>query len=197
MADCLPLPNKIPPLCFEEGKTTEPESIRDLHDFAIIHPGSRWIRKRWPKEHWIKLCHSLLKQTQYVVISSGPAADERQLAAELVATLESTHVISSDGQWTWTELAACLYRARVFVGVDTAATHLAAACQCPIVTLYAHTVVKHWKPWRAECRLFHPRQWLNSWEEVLETPPNEIMHAHLPDKVLAAVREIIRAPIPN
>ncbi len=197
VADCLPLPTEIPPLCFEEGKTTEPESIRALHDFAVIHPGSRWIKKRWPMEHWIELGHNLLKQTKVIVISSGPATDERQLAAELVAEWGSQRAITSDGQWTWAELAACLYRAQVFVGVDTAATHLAAACQCPIVGLYAYTLMHQWKPWRAHDRLFHPGQWMDSQEEILRHPAGEIMRAHKPDKVFAAAREMMHAPNPD
>ena len=197
VADCLKLPSDIPALCFEKSDTIVPESIRDLHDFAIIHPGSRWISKRWPNEHWIRLGQSLLKQTMCIVVSCGPAPDERKQAAELVAKLGSQHAISSDGQWTWAELAACLHRTRVLVGVDTAAIHLAAACQCPIVGIYSHILMHHWKPWRAQGQLLHPGQWLNSREEILLIRASEIMRAHQPGKVFAAAREIMRAPVPD
>jgi heptosyltransferase-3 len=85
----------------------------------------------------------------------------------------------------------------VFVGVDTAATHLAAACQCPIVGLYAYTLMHQWKPWRAHDRLFHPDQWMDSQEEILLHPASEIMRTHKPDKVFAAAREIMCAPVPD
>jgi hypothetical protein len=45
VADCLKLPSDIPALCFEKSDTIVPESIRDLHDFAIIHPG-QWLNSR-------------------------------------------------------------------------------------------------------------------------------------------------------
>jgi hypothetical protein len=54
-----------------------------------------------------------------------------------------------------------------------------------------------WKPWCAQGQLLHPGQWMNSREEILQIRTSEIMLSHQPEKVLAAVREIMRAPIPN
>jgi len=197
VSEFLPLMGKVPPLNFDEARAQIPPPMRGVNDFVVVHPGSRWKKKRWPFNHWLELGRALLEHTNTLVISSGPANDERKFAAQLASELGPERVINSDGQWSWAELAGCLWRARAYVGLDTAATHLAAACRCPIVAMYAYTVVEHWKPWHAECRLFHPRQWLNSWEEVLKTPPSEIMRAHQPEKVLAAAREIMRAPVPD
>ena len=197
VSEFLPLMGKVPPLNFDEARAQIPPPMRGVNDFVVVHPGSRWKKKRWPFNHWLELGRALLEHTNTLVISSGPANDDRKFAAQLASELGPERVINSDGQWSWAELAGCLWRARAYVGLDTAATHLAAACQCPIVALYAYTAVEHWKPWRAECQLFHPRQWLNSWEEVLKTPPSEIMRAHQPEKVLAAAREIMRAPVPD
>ncbi len=195
VSEFLPLAVDIPPLNFDKSRSQIPPPMRGVKDFVVMHPGSRWKKKRWLLDHWVVLGRALLEHTNTLVISSGPADDERKLAGQLASELGPERVINSDGQWSWAELADCLQNARAYVGLDTAATHLAAACQCPIVALYAYTVVDQWKPWRAECRLFHPRQWLNSWEEVLETPPSEIMRAHRPDKVFAAAREIMREPV--
>ncbi len=194
VSEFLPLTDEIPLLNFDDARTQIPPSMRGVNDFVVFHPGSRWKKKRWPLDRWLALGRSLLDHTSTLVISSGPAEDERKLAGEITSELGTQRTINTDGQWSWAELAGCLRRARAYVGLDTAATHLAAACQCPIVALYAYTVVDQWKPWRAECRLFHPRQWLNSRNEVLETPPIEIMRAHEPSKVIAATHEIMRAP---
>ncbi|MFN0067783.1 MAG: glycosyltransferase family 9 protein, partial [Limisphaerales bacterium] len=56
--------------------------------------------------------------------------------------------VSTDGTASWAELAGLLWRARLFVGVDTAAMHLAAACQCPTVAIFGPSVVGFWRPWR-------------------------------------------------
>jgi heptosyltransferase-3 len=197
VSEFLPLAKEIPALNFDETRAAIPAPMQGVNDFVVMHPGARWGKKRWPLNHWLKLGRALLEHTNTLVISSGPAEEERKLAEQLASELGHERVINSDGQWSWAELAGCLRKARAYVGLDTAATHLAAACECPIVSLYAYTVMEHWKPWRAECRLFHPAQWLNSWEEVLKTPPSEIMRAHQPEKVLAAAREIMRAPVPD
>jgi heptosyltransferase-3 len=194
ISEFLPVAGDIPPLIFDEARGRIPRSMRGVNDFVVIHPGSRWKKKRWPLDNWLVLSRALLKHTNTLVISSGPAEDERRLATQLASGLGSERVINSDGQWSWAELAGCLWNARAYVGLDTAATHLAAACRCPIVAMYAYTVVEQWNPWRANCRLFHPLQWLNSWEEVLGTSPSEIMRTHPPDKVFDAVRDIMRAP---
>ncbi|MDC0143155.1 glycosyltransferase family 9 protein [Verrucomicrobia bacterium] len=197
VSEFLPLAGEIPSLNYDEAQTKIPPSMQRVNDFVVIHPGSRWRKKRWPLDHWLILGKALLEHTNTLVISSGPAEDERKLADQLTSEIGPERVINSDGQWSWAELAGCLQLARAYVGLDTAATHLAAACQCPITAMYAYTIMEQWKPWRAKCQLFHPRQWLNSWEEVLETPPSEIMRAHQPEKVLAATREIMRAPVPD
>tara|TARA_A100001037_G_scaffold241117_1_gene221238 strand:+ start:2349 stop:3401 length:1053 start_codon:yes stop_codon:yes gene_type:complete len=191
-SELISLGGEVPRLCFEADRSTVPSAMRGVKDFVVLHPGSRWKKKRWPLSHWLELGRLLLERTQTLVVSCGPAEDERELAREMVSGLEAGRVVSSDGQWSWAELAGCLWRARAYVGLDTAATHLAAACQCPIVAMYAYTVVEQWKPWRTECRLFHPLQWMESWEEVLETPPSEIMRAHDPCRVMEAVEEVIR-----
>jgi ADP-heptose:LPS heptosyltransferase len=39
------------------------------------------------------------------------------------------------------------------VGVDTAAMHLAAACQCPTVAIFGPSSVAEWRPWKVAHRL--------------------------------------------
>ena len=192
VSEIFPLIGDIPPLCFDKSRVRVPKAMQDVEDFVVVHSGSRWKKKRWPLEHWLELSRLLLEHTKTLVVSCGPADDERALARKIVSGLEPARVINSDGQWSWAELAGCLWQARAYVGLDTAATHLAAACQCPIVAMYAYTVIEQWKPWRAKCRLFHPLQWMESWEKVLETPPIEIMQSYKPQRIMEAVEDVIR-----
>ena len=193
-SELISLNGDIPNLSFGEVATAMPSAMCDLNDYVIIHPGSRWKKKRWPLKHWLKLGENLLQTSNNLVVSCGPEDGERKFARTLVSGLNSSRVVNADGRWSWAELAACLRRSRAYVGIDTAATHLAAACQCPIVAMYSYTIVDQWKPWRSDCTLLHPMQWLGSREEVLSTPPEEIMEAHTPQKVMAAVMERIRPP---
>lgn len=191
ISDFLPLKGEIPRLCFERSRSREPEILQELDDFAVLHPGTRWTKKRWPKEHWLSLGRSLLGRVGKIVVSCGPDEDERALAAELVETWGADRAVSADGKWDWSELAGLLYRARVFVGVDTAAMHLAAACQCPIVALFAYSVVSQWSPWKAPCELIHLGDGLNIHEKE-RMPAEQVMEMLTPERAQAAVDRLIR-----
>ncbi len=149
---CLELDAEIPPLCFERARMQPWPPADALREFAVLHPGTRWQRKRWPLERWIELTRRLLDHVAHVVISSGPAADERLDAAQIHDAV-GDRVLSTDGQTNWAQLAGLLHHARLFVGVDTAAMHLAAACQCPIVAIFGPSVESAWRPWKAAHRL--------------------------------------------
>lgn len=144
-----------PPLLFEREFAAQSALQKNLHDYIVIHPGTRWRRKRWPQEKWIEAGRELLKLAPQVVISTGPDADEIQLAENLVTAL-GAQAVSTRGKLSWAQLAGLLYSAKLFVGVDTAAMHLAAACQCPTVAIFGDTVAKHWQPWRVAHRLVLP-----------------------------------------
>ncbi len=188
----LPLPGEIPPLSFERSRSTEPDFLRGVDDFAVFHPGTRWVKKRWPKAHWLELGRRLLERVGKIVVSCGPDADERALAAELVAAWGPERAVSADGRLNWAQLAGCLHRARVFVGVDTAAMHLAAACQCPLVAIFAYSVVSQWRPWKAPCELIN----LAAGRDRAEFPDEELMRLQTPELVLAATERLLRPAQP-
>ncbi len=41
----------------------------------------------------------------------------------------------------------------LFIGVDTAAMHLAAACDCSIIALFGQSKECVWAPWKADARI--------------------------------------------
>ncbi len=191
VGDFLPLGDEIPPLCFAQDRAVEPDIIRGRGDYVVIHPVTRWKKKRWPKEHWFVLCRALLKRTKTIIVSCGPDEEERAFAAELVAELGADRALNVDGCLDWAGLAGILYRARLFVGVDTAAMHLAAACQCPIVTFFAISVVSQWSPWkvRHETLSLHDRM---SYDDMVRLGAPEVMLRLTPEMALAAVDRLMR-----
>src|SRR5471030_1406040 len=76
VSECLPLGADIPPLSFERSRTEPWQAARGLGDFALIHPGTRWQRKRWPLANWIELGRELLARFPNLIISCGPDAEE-------------------------------------------------------------------------------------------------------------------------
>lgn len=148
----LPLGPEIPPLVFARERTEPWPPAEAMPDFAVIHPGTRWIRKRWPQEKWIELGRELLHLTPRLIVSAGPESEEIALAGRIVKALGSS-ALSTEGGLSWAQLAGLLYRARLFIGVDTAAMHLAAACQCPTVAIFGPSVEAQWRPWRVPHRI--------------------------------------------
>jgi heptosyltransferase-3 len=150
--EVLPLGQPVPPLTFSRERMKPWPPAEALREFVVLHPGTRWARKRWPVERWIELGRWLQSRKVELVISCGPDANEREAAKQLQGAL-GPGVVNTDGQTSWAQLAGLLSRARLFVGVDTAAMHLAAACQCPTVALFGPSIVHFWRPWQVEHRL--------------------------------------------
>jgi heptosyltransferase-3 len=118
----------------------------------VVHPGTRWQRKRWPIDRWIELTQRLLHEVSRVIISTGPAPDEI-LDSHRIRQAVGERALETDGLLSWAQLAGLLYRARLFVGVDTAAMHLAAACQCPTVAIFGPSIESAWHPWKVAYRV--------------------------------------------
>ncbi len=152
VSDALRLKGEVPPLAFAPERTQPWARRAELFSYGVIHPGTRWKRKRWPKEKWIELGRHLLGRLPQLVISAGPDAEEIGLAQELRAAL-GANVFSTEGKLSWSQLAGLLDGARLFVGVDTAAMHLAAACGCPTLAIFGPSNVAEWRPWRVRHRI--------------------------------------------
>jgi heptosyltransferase III len=189
VGDVLPLPGEIPPLEFASAAMRPWAPGGDLEDFAIIHAGTRWAHKAWQEERWIETGRALLQRVPRIVLSSGPDPAERALAARIREALGPA-AISTDGQTDWAQLAGMLGRAKLFVGVDTAAMHLSAACQCPTVALFGGSKLAEWYPWRVRHRVVRPQEWLG--EDPMADRKTDALMREIPvDRVVAACGEVL------
>jgi heptosyltransferase-3 len=116
--------------------------------FAVLHPSPQFPYKRWHASGWRGLIRELGERGLAVVITGGPGAAE---AAYLAALLDGprTPVVDLAGGLSLALTAELLRRARLFVGPDTAVTHMAAACGIPTVALYGPTNPVKWGPFPA------------------------------------------------
>jgi heptosyltransferase-3 len=152
VAQFLPLPRPIPALCFEREFTQSWKPAEELSDFCVMQVGKRQSVSRWHRQGWEEVGQELLKRFTNVVVVCGPADDEVAEATMLKERL-GPRAICTRGQTTWPQVAGLLYRAKLYVGLDTAAMHLAAACQCPVVALFGPTIEDHWRPWQVPYRI--------------------------------------------
>jgi heptosyltransferase-3 len=115
--------------------------------FAVLHPSPRWRYKQWTAEGWRTLIDALRSRQLRVVITGGPGSDERAYLDTLLQGVDASRYARLDGRLSFAQTADVLRLATLYVGPDTATTHLAAACGTPTVALYGPTDPAIWGPW--------------------------------------------------
>ncbi|MDP2826957.1 MAG: putative lipopolysaccharide heptosyltransferase III [Sulfuritalea sp.] len=126
--------------------------------FVHVHPASRWAFKCWPAERVAALCDALAVKGWPLVLTSAPDANEKALIADVraarnaVASAPSPGIplritLDLSGQLSLKELAALTARAKLFVGVDSAPMHIAAAMGTPVVAIFGPSGDREWGPW--------------------------------------------------
>ncbi len=120
--------------------------------FLVAHPTSRWLFKCWPEAHMARLLDHLARQGHRIVLTAGPAADERAWMDRLMAKTTAP-LIDLSGRLSLKELAALIGRARLFIGVDSAPMHMAAAMGTPVVAFFGPSGDAEWAPWQVPSRV--------------------------------------------
>jgi len=124
--------------------------------FVLVHPGSRWMFKCWPARPTAALLDRLASDGWPLVLTGAPDAAEHALVDEIRAAMGAP-AIDLAGSLTLPELAALTAAARLFIGVDTAPMHIAAAMGTPVVALFGPSGDSEWGPWRVPHRVVASR----------------------------------------
>ena len=119
--------------------------------YIVIHPTSRWSFKEWSIFKWREVGNYFIQKGYKVVVTCGPSKRETEYAEKIVKNIENA--FSTNGKTTLKELAFLIKNAKLFLGIDTAAMHIAAAVQTPVVALFGPTDEWSWHPWKVEHRL--------------------------------------------
>ena len=114
--------------------------------YAVVHAAPMYAYKRWTLEGWRALIRWLAAQGLHVVLTGGPAADERRYVDEVAAGFGSAVSVLA-GQLSFGQLTGLIEPAKVFIGTDTSVTHLAAATGVPTLALFGPTATATWGPW--------------------------------------------------
>jgi heptosyltransferase-3 len=117
--------------------------------FAVVHPSPRRRYKQWTAAGWQALIRALAERGLRVVVTSGPGAVERDYLDRVLHGLPESLAHRIEEPWTLAQTADVLRLASLYVGPDTATTHLAAACGTPTVALFGPTDPVIWGPWPA------------------------------------------------
>ncbi|MBI3146961.1 MAG: putative lipopolysaccharide heptosyltransferase III [Betaproteobacteria bacterium] len=121
--------------------------------FLHVHPGSRWLFKCWPMERFAALLQGLAASGWALVVTAAPDPREAALIETLRASVDEAAYFGLAGRLSLLELAALTQRARLFVGVDSAPMHIAAAMGTPTVALFGPSGEREWGPWQVPSRV--------------------------------------------
>lgn len=114
--------------------------------FALLHVSPKFAYKMWTAAGWAELATWLAAQGMTVATAGGASPEEQAYMAQLAPRMPAG-TIDLSGKLDLAALAWLLDRARVYVGTDTAVTHMAAALGVPTVALFGPSSPVRWGPW--------------------------------------------------
>ena len=167
--------------------------LTDLNhpNWIAVHPGASAPSRRYPPEKFAAAC-DLLARSGIQVMFTG-SQGEGGLIMEIQTRMNaSSHSLA--GRLELPELAALLEHAPLLLANNTGPVHLAAAVGTPVVDLYALTNAQH-TPWGVPSRvLFEEVPCRFCLKSVCPEGHNGCLHWVRPERVAAAVRELLNAP---
>lgn len=114
--------------------------------YAVVHPNSAVALKRWHRHGWLAVIEHLKSQGLRVLVSGGPGDEDRRYIGDELR-LDASGAESLVGRLSLACIARLLSTARVYVGVDTMVSHMAAAAGAPTVALFGPVKPLTWGPW--------------------------------------------------
>lgn len=115
--------------------------------FFVIHPFARWRYKYWVADRFAKVSDEIAGEYDIrPVWTSSPDPEEVRRLREASALCRIRPVLCA-GEFTLNQMTSLLSRAALYVGLDTAVSHLAATVGIPMVVLFGPTIAERWSPW--------------------------------------------------
>ena len=117
---------------------------RDRQRYAVLHVSPKFAYKTWTVAGWIAVGRWLIGQG-FTVVVTGVRSAETVYCEQIVQGLPGA--MNLVGQVTLPALGCLLSRAALYVGTDTAVSHMAAAVGTPSVVLFGPSNPVKWGPW--------------------------------------------------
>ncbi|MFA7347225.1 MAG: putative lipopolysaccharide heptosyltransferase III [Desulfurivibrionaceae bacterium] len=124
---------------FLKAEKIEPGSM-----LVAVQPFSLWRYKEWGQEKYISLISWLMEKQSATVLVTG-SAPERQRAEEIVRNCDK-RCYNLAGKTSIAMYAALLKKCHLFIGVDSAGLHIAAAVGTPTVSIFGPSSPMSWAP---------------------------------------------------
>jgi heptosyltransferase-3 len=126
--------------------------------YAVLHVSPKFAYKMWTPAGWASLGRWLVNQGLSVVVTGGAEQNERTYCEDVARQLP-VGTVNLAGQMGLPALAYLLSRASLYVGTDTAVSHMAAAVGTPMVVLFGPSNPVKWGPWPKDFPSNGPSPW--------------------------------------
>jgi heptosyltransferase-3 len=142
--------NRLPHLAVTSEKREKAISLLRKEDVPLdkpliaFHPFSLWSYKEWGINKGVSLIDYLGMKHGFSVVVTG-SLEEQPRADQLLSGCK-TRIFNLAGKTSIGELPAVLKLCRLFLGVDTAALHIAAAVGVPTVGIFGPSSPISWAP---------------------------------------------------
>jgi heptosyltransferase III len=114
---------------------------------VLIHPTSRVAYKCWDSKKWVEVIGQLQKNFDArLMVTCSPDPKEIAMAETIVKGCPVAPAARLGGL-NLGQLAALIQKADLFLGVDSAPMHIAAAVGTPVVALFGPSNDAQWAPW--------------------------------------------------
>lgn len=120
------------------------EGVPSDRPIIAAQPFSLWKYKEWGVDKYIQLINWLISEYDVSVIITG-SMDERERADEIINECPQ-NTFNLAGKTSIGTLAAVFKTCRLFIGVDSAGVHIAAAVGLPTVCIFGPSSYIDWAP---------------------------------------------------
>lgn len=115
--------------------------------YFVIHPFARWQYKYWDIKRFTELSDIVASKYNLTPVwSSSPNKNEIDLLVESTQKCKIKPVLAP-GIFNLNQMAYLIQSSKLYIGLDTAISHIAASTGAPMVALYGPTEMWRWHPW--------------------------------------------------
>jgi heptosyltransferase-3 len=144
---------------------TDKETVRNLlplsseqAEYVVLHVSPKFSYKQWTVSGWVELAEWLAGRGLKIVVTAGNSAEDQAYVANLLPKFP-IECINLSGRVSLAALGCLLSRATLYIGTDTAVTHMAAALGTPTVALFGPSNPIKWGPWPKDWPLSGQSPW--------------------------------------
>lgn len=130
----------------DERQVTQLLGDGGAQPLAVLHAYPKFNYKMWHREGWMEVARWLAARGYRIALTGSEDPVELAYVEDLARDMP-TGTLNLAGKLSLGGAGYLLSRAALYVGPDTALTHMAAAVGVPTVALYGPTDPVKWGPW--------------------------------------------------